>query len=272
MKTIISATLIILVVVCIFVAYMAIPSPVQQYANATGNEIGKSAQELVDRCKRGEIDAEQANQILLILKPRLVNMAQRKMNRNSHLDIFGEELNLCWHLVLNGLLPSAETETVLRCLDTSWCQYKTKKPFSPPRFELHGNLTYPKHGIVLHHKVWIAEDNELQEQKMAIEGYICINDSGIASMTWGFEQSLSFDINPQQSLSAEKETVVYHVPVEVVKELPSRTLNEDHLALCRRATSHENAVKLCSYQESTVLHEANRWKSSFSSDLSKTKL
>ena len=75
MRTIISATLIILVVVYIFVAYMVIPSPVQQYANATGNEIGKSAQELVDRYKRGEIDAEQANQILLTLKPRLVNAA-----------------------------------------------------------------------------------------------------------------------------------------------------------------------------------------------------
>jgi len=264
MKTIISATLIILVVVCIFVVYMTIPSHVQQYANATGDEIDKSSQYLSELAGKGELTKQDIDKILSILQPRLLNMATRIRSKKQHLGIYAGELHLAWQLIVQGSVSPFEAGILLQMLNPCWSAYEKKNSNRPAKIELYGRLITPLRGIVMHHKVLLVLEEK--HQFLGLEGFLCTSSKGIAFDSWGLETLTQLDVDEKKTLPIRKETTVYLIPVEIVKELPSWTDDPEKLEIFKKAVTQEGARKLCSFRQRTILREENGWRNDFGID------
>ncbi len=264
MKTKISAVLIIMVVICVFAAYAAIPSPVQKYAKATGNEIGKSAEYLSELAEQGELTKRGADAIVSVLQPRLLNMANRVRSKKTDMGIYYEELQLAWQLIVQGAVSPFEGGVLLQALDPCWSEYKKKRSFRPAIIKLHGRLIAAPQGIVMHHKVWL----EIEEKHLflGLEGFLRNSSKSNVFTSWGRQRFTEFDVDGKPSLPLRKETTVYLIPVEIVKELPTWEDDADTLEIFKKAVTHEGARKLCSFQQATILKEENDWRNEFGID------
>jgi hypothetical protein len=250
-----------MVVICVLVVHSLIQSPVKRYVNATGGEIDKSAQYLSELAEKEKLAKPDIDKILSILRPRLLNMADRIRSKKKNLDIYVGELRLAWQLILRSSVSPSEAGILLQMLNPSWSVYEKKNSNRPAKIELLGRLVAPPQGIVIHHKVWFVVEEK--QQVLGLEGFLCTGSKGIADINWGLERLTQFDIDGKTSLLLSKQTTVYLIPAQVAEELPTGQDDADKIEIFKKAVAHEGARKLCSFQQATVLKEENNWRNNF---------
>jgi hypothetical protein len=248
----------------VYLVYVSIPSPAQEYANATGDELNKSAQYLSELAEKGELTKQDVDEILSVLQPRLVDMAGRVRSKKSDLGIYYEELRLAWQLILQEAVSPSEAGILLQTLDPCRSVYKKKQAYRSAVIELHGRLIAPPQGVIMHHKIWLVVEKE--QELLGLEGFLSTSSKGIASRNWGLERLTQYDVGEKPSLPLRKKTTVYLIPAEIAQGLPTRGHEADTLEIFKKTVADKDVRKLCSFQQATILKEENDWRNYFNID------